>query len=187
MWYLKIIFTFQFFGKIDSSNKYLKRMRTLNEHRQYNITFTWINSVTVSHFCRGGSPAEAFFYGSHHFIGWEYFIFCDITKSIFDIKKSSNLWYRKSNLWYQKNQGYFVISKIQRYFVTSKNLFCDIKKSNLWYPEVDFLILWYHKIDFFFYIKKSDQGYFVISKNLFYDIKNRICDIKKILFCDITK
>ena len=146
-----------------------------------------LNSVSVGHLCREKYSGRSFIDGNYHFIGWEVFIFCDVTKS--------NFLSQKSNLWYHKNE--FVISKNQGYFVISENLFFDIIKSNLWYHKIDFfditksrrfgditklilsqnrffeitklrrfcdithLILWYHKFDFF------------ISKNRFFDIKKK--------------
>ena len=120
-----------------------------------------INSVSVSHFCRGKYSDRSFFYGSYHFIGWEVFIFCDITKSI--------IWYKKKSSWF------FDITNSQNRIsdIKKSGLFCDIKKSILWCQKSN---LWYHKIDFLIsqnrYLDiKKNQGYFVISKNLFCDIE----------------
>ena len=112
---------------------------------------------SVSHFCRGNRRTEAFFYGSHHFIGWEYFIFFDITKS--------KLWCHKIDFLPSQNHEDFVISQIR---------FCDITDSILWYRKIDFLISQNH----FLISKKSILWYqkveFVISQNMGFVVKRRL-------------
>ena len=127
--------------KNDSSIKYLKCMRTLNEHRQSRLPIdrfsAWIKSVSVSHFCRGwgNTPTEAVFMGV-------------ITSSV---ANTSYFMISRNLYFYIKNHLDFLISQ---------TLICDITKSNLLYIKSILkkkTILWYQKIEF------------VISQNRFFD------------------
>ena len=102
---------------------------------------------------------QKLFYGMHHFIGWDYFIFCDITKSIFwnhkiefvisqsriyDIKKIRVI------LWYDIKKSNFAISQDRFFDITKSRRFCDITNSIFWYHRFDSLI----SQNRFFFIEK---------------------------------
>ena len=117
-------------------------------------------------------------------------LFCDITNSIFDIKKKINFYITNSIFWYYKIE--FVILKKSQGFCDNTKSIYSYKKKSFWVFGITKLILWYQIFHFvisqnrFFFISQNPCDY-LISQNRFCDIKKLILWYKKKWYFDIKK